>query len=52
MQKMRIQPYPLRISPDLRKFLESMAKAADRSLHKEIVRRLEQSKKQEELNYD
>jgi len=48
MQKVQIPSYPLRMPPALRAFLESMANKSDRSLNKEIVRRLEQSRKQEE----
>lgn len=39
----QITPYPLRLDPDLRAELERSAKDAGRSLHAEIVRRLEQS---------
>lgn len=49
MQKVPITPYPLRMPPDLRLQLEEMAAKKDRSLNKEIVRRLQESFKQKEL---
>lgn len=45
MSDERITPYPLRIPPEMREKLESAAKAGDRSLHAEIMRRLEDSLK-------
>lgn len=50
MQKVQRTPYPLRMPPDLRAFLGGMANKSDRSLNKEIVRRLEQSRIQEQKN--
>lgn len=38
-----IAPYPLRLAPDLRGSLEESAKKGGRSLHAEIVSRLEKS---------
>lgn len=39
----RITPYPLRMSQELRDLLESEAKDHKRSLHSEIINRLEKS---------
>ena len=36
-----IQPFPIRLTPDLRQALEQAAQAAGRSLQAEIARRLE-----------
>ena len=41
MSDERITPYPLRIPPEMRDKLESAAKAGNRSLHAEIIMRLE-----------
>lgn len=38
-----IQPYPLRLQPELRASLDAAAKENGRSLHAEIVQRLEAS---------
>lgn len=46
MTEERIIPYPLRIPPEMRGKLEAAAKAGDRSLHAEIMRRLEESLKE------
>lgn len=43
MSDERITPYPLRIPPEMREKLESAAKAGNRSLHAEIMMRLEKS---------
>jgi len=50
MQKTRQMPYPLRMPLDLREFLQKSADEIGRSLHVEIIRRLEQSRKQEQQN--
>lgn len=50
MQKVQIPSYPLRMPLYLRQLLEDMASKEDRSLNKEIVRRLEQSVRQEQQN--
>ena len=38
-----IQPFPIRLTPQLRQQLETAAKSAGRSLQAEIARRLESS---------
>jgi len=38
-----VHPYPLRLTPELREELERHAKDAGRSLHAEIIRRIEAS---------
>lgn len=47
----RNDPYPIRLPADLRQYLKQKADEGDRSLHKEILRRLEQSRKHEELHH-
>ena len=42
-EDLRPQPYSLRIDPEIRAKLESAAKAGNRSLHAEIMMRLETS---------
>jgi len=39
----QIQPYPIRMPPELRERLENSAKSGNRSLHAEIVARLQAS---------
>lgn len=38
-----LRPYPIRIPPEMRENLEAAAKAGNRSLHAEIMSRLEES---------
>ena len=45
----RVMPYPIRLMPDLRDYLQKCADAGYRTLHSEIIRRLEESRKQEEI---
>ena len=42
-EKAQLQPYPLRLRPELREQLETAAKQGGRSLQSEIVARLEAS---------
>lgn len=41
--KQQITPYPIRMEPELRAALEEAARNGNRSLHAEIIQRLEQS---------
>lgn len=43
MEKKQNAPYPLRPSPELRARLEAAARLAGRTLHSEIINRLEQT---------
>lgn len=45
--KHQIAAYPVRLEPRLRAHLQNAADKNDRSLHREIVRRLEESTKKE-----
>ena len=47
MKGYQIAAYPLRIPPDLRQQLQIGADENDRSLHREIIRRLEESVQKE-----
>lgn len=48
LQETRESPYPIRMPSGLRRYLQQKANEMGRSLHSEIIRRLEQSCKQEE----
>lgn len=43
-----ISPYPIRMAPELRDLLEKSAQAGSRSLHSDIIARLEMSFKSDE----
>lgn len=47
-----ISPYPIRMPPDLRRALEDSAKSGARSLHAEIIARLERSFEGDALGLD
>ncbi|WP_423817527.1 Arc family DNA-binding protein [Saezia sanguinis] len=44
----QVSPYPLRIPPELRALLQKQADIVGRSLHTEIMKRLEKSCQQQE----
>ena len=52
MSDNQIRPYPLRLEPDLRKELETIAKKNSRSLNSEIAVRLEESLSNNESDLD
>ena len=50
MRKAQEVPYPLRMPPNIRCHLQKKADEIGRSLHTEIMRRLEESVKKEQQN--